>query len=61
MTLDVEGVMILVAERAIGLKIHISLFDDENARCNGSSQTVRHNVLSQFIPQSTICSTVKAI
>jgi len=30
--------MILVAERTTGLKIHISLFDDVNSRCNGSSQ-----------------------
>ena len=38
-----------------------SLFDDENARCSGSSQPVQHNVFSQFIPPSTICSTSNAI
>ena len=55
------GTMILVAERTTGLKIHISLFDDGNARCNGSSQPVRHNAFSQFIPPSTICSTSSVI
>jgi hypothetical protein len=53
--------MILVAERTIELKIHISLFDGGNARCNDSSQPVQRNVFSQFIPPSTICSTVNAI
>ena len=39
----------------------VSLFDDENERCNDSSQPIQRNVFSQFIPPSTICSTVNAI
>jgi len=54
-------IMILVAERITGLKIHISLFDDENARCNGSSLQVQHNSFFQFIPPSTISSTSSVI
>jgi hypothetical protein len=53
--------MTLVAERTTGLKIHISLFDGGNAKCNASSQPLQRNASSRFIPPSTTCSTVNAI
>jgi hypothetical protein len=57
----VRPTMTLVVERTIARRIPTSRYDDENGRCNRSSQQVLPNVFFQFILQSTTISTSNVI